>query len=329
MFQKALLAGGLVALSVTVANAADAPKELTFGVISTESSQALRTKWEPFIEDLQKSIGMPIKAAYATDYAGIIEGMRFGKVQLAWYGNKSAMEAVDRADGQVFVQSTSADGTAGYYSVILVHRDSEIKTLEDLLKNGKSYTFGNGDPNSTSGFLVPSYYVFAKNNVDPKTAFKRMVTANHETNILAVANKQLDAATNNTEQLSFTEKNAPEKFKEVRILWKSPIIPNDPIVWRKDLPDDVKAKLKIFFANYGVKGTPEEVHHAKEVLNGMRWGPFKESSDRQLIPIRQLELFRDRTKVANDESLAADAKKAKLAEFDAKLAELDKQAQGS
>jgi len=236
---------------------------------------------------------------------------------------------VDRAEGQIFVQSTYADGTAGYYSVILVHRDSEIKSLEDLLARSKNFSFGNGDPNSTSGFLVPSYYVFAKYNVDAKTAFKQMVTANHETNLLAVANKQIDAATNNTEQLAFTEKNAPEKYKEVRVIWTSPLIPNDPIVWRKDLPDDVKGKLKAFFASYGVQGSAEEVKHAKEVLNGMRWGPFKASNDLQLIPIRQLELFRDKTKTANDENLSADAKKAKLAEIDAKLAELEKLAKGS
>ena len=63
-------------------------------------------------------------------------------------------------------------------------------------------SFGNGDPNSTSGFLVPSVFVFGANNVDPKTCFKAVTNANHETNLMAVANKQVDFATNNTENMA-------------------------------------------------------------------------------------------------------------------------------
>ena len=64
-----------------------------------------------------------------------------------------------------------------------------------MLANAKSLTFGNGDPNSTSGYLVLGYYVFAKNNVDPGQAFKRTLNSSHEVNALAVANKQVDVAT--------------------------------------------------------------------------------------------------------------------------------------
>jgi hypothetical protein len=51
-----------------------------------------------------------------------------------------------------------------------------------VLKNGKDYSFGIGDPQSTSGTLVPSYYVFTLNNLDPKTHFKVMRSSNHEGN---------------------------------------------------------------------------------------------------------------------------------------------------
>src|SRR3546814_19139185 len=126
--------------------------------------------------------------------------MRFDKVDVAWYGNKSAMEAVDRAGGEVFVQTVAADGSPGYWSVLITHKDNaKLNSVEDVLGNAKDLTFGNGDPNSTSGFLVPSYYVFAVNNVDAKQAFKRMVKATHQHNALAVPNKQDDDPPNNTE----------------------------------------------------------------------------------------------------------------------------------
>ncbi len=109
------------------------------------------------------------------------------------------MEAVDRANGRVFAQTVAADGSPGYWSVLIVNKDSPINNLNDLLAKRKDLTFGNGDPNSTSGFLVPGYYVFAKNNISASD-FKRTVNAGHETNALAVANKQVDVATNNTEK---------------------------------------------------------------------------------------------------------------------------------
>jgi len=142
--------------------------EINFGIISTEATMNLKKDWEPFLAEMEKATGLKINAFFASDYAGIIEGMRFNKVQVAWYGNKSAMEAVDRADGEIFAQTVPADGTPGYYSHLIAHKDSPLNSLEDVLKNAGSLAFGNGDPNSTSGFLVPGYYVFAKNNADPK-----------------------------------------------------------------------------------------------------------------------------------------------------------------
>lgn len=312
---------GTTALAAASANAEMTLKELNFGIISTESSQNLKSVWDPFLKDMEAKLGVPVKAFFAPDYAGIIQGMRFGKVDIAWYGNKSAMEAVDRANGEVFVQTVAADGSPGYWSLLIAHKDNDkINTVEDVLKNAKDLTFGNGDPNSTSGFLVPSYYVFAVNNVDAKQAFKRMVTANHETNAMAVANKQVDVATNNTESLDRLKANHPDKAAQIKEVWRSPLIPADPIVWRKDLPDADKKELKSFFLTYGTTNAEE-----RKVLAGLQWAPFRESSNNQLLPIRQLELFRTKTRLQADESMAADEKKAKMAEIDAQLAALEKQ----
>jgi phosphonate transport system substrate-binding protein len=322
-----VLAAAAVAAMVAHAPVAGAqgPQEINFGIISTESSQALKKGFEPFLEDMAKAIGMKVNAFFASDYAGVIEAMRFNKVHVAWFGNKSAMEAVDRAGGEVFAQTVDKDGNPGYWSLLITHKDSGIKTLDDVIKNPGKFTFGNGDPNSTSGFLVPSYYVFAVNKIDPKTHFKLVRNANHETNALAVVNRQVDLATNNTEQMSLLQARSPEKANQVHIVWKSPLIPNDPLVWRKDLPDGLKAKIKTFVLDYGVKGP--NVERERQVLAGMSagWAPFKDSSDAQLVPIRQLTLFKDRTKIESDERMPEAEKKAKLAEIDDKLAQLQKQ----
>ena len=214
---------------------AEAPTELNFGVISTEASINQKKNWEPFLEAMSKATGIKVKAFYATDYAGVIEAMRFNKVHVAWFGNKSAMEAVDRAKGEVFAQVVSKDGSTGYYSHVIVTSDSPYNKLEDILKCDKTLNFGIGDPNSTSGFLVPTSYIFAAKDIDPKACFKTVRNASHQANAMAVANKQVDAATNNSEDLQRVDNTAPDARKKIKVIWTSPIIPLDPLVWRKDL----------------------------------------------------------------------------------------------
>ena len=311
----------LTALAITAATVASANdiKELNFGIIATEKSSAMKQMWEPFLEDMSKSVGIKVNGFYATDYAGVIEAQRFNKIQLAWYGNKAAIDAVDRSQGEVFAQFVDLDGTPGYYSYLITHKDSLIKTLDQVLKNGKEYTFGIGDPSSTSGTLVPTYYVFSLNKLDPKTHFKVMRSSNHEGNFLAVLNKQVDLATSNSEMTEKIKEKTPEKLEQIRILWTSPLIPRDPLVWRKDLPSDVKKKIQDFVTSYGKN------EREKEILKNMyRLAGFKASTDAQLIPIRQLELFKDRLKFENDANMSAAEKQTKLAEIDAKLAVLAK-----
>lgn len=315
IYQRVGLSLVAAALTTSVAYAQD-DKEINFGIISTESSQNLRQVWEPFLEDMSKKTGYKVKAFFAPDYAGIIQGMRFDKVDIAWYGNKSAMEAVDRANGEVIFQSVDKDGKPGYWSLLIAHKDSPINNLDEMLAQAKNLNFGNGDPNSTSGYLVPGYYVFAQNNVDPNKIFKRAVNGSHEVNALSVANKQLDVATNNTESVDRLKRTNPEKAALIKEIWRSPLIPADPIVWRKNLPEDVKIKFNEFFTTYGDK--PEEL----AVLNNLDWGKFKVSSNDQLLPIRQLELFKKRNQVVNDAKLSDADKQAQLQALDADLDKL-------
>ena len=300
-------AAALLVLTIAPANA----QEINFGIIATDSASAQRDRWEPFFRDMEKKTGLKVTAFYAPDYAGVIEAMRFNKIQVAWYGNKSAMEAVDRSNGEVFAQVMYADGTFGYHGLLITHKDSPYKTVEDVLRQSKSINFGIGDPNSTSGFLVPSFYVFAQNNVDHRSAFKTVRNASHGANIQAVLARQVDVATNNTEDMTKLESSRPDLFAQLRVIWTSPLIPSDPFVWRKDLDPAVKAKLKTFVLGYA-KTDPQEKAILKNIYS---YGGFRDSNNDQLIPIRQLELFRDRRKAETDERMSADEKTRAIAEI--------------
>lgn len=307
MFKK-LAAAVAVSLVGMGAAHAEMPKQINFGIISTESASALEKSFTPFLDDMAKSLGVEVKPFFASDYAGVIEGMRFNKVDLAWFGNKSAIVAVDRAGGEVFAQTIKDDGSEGYHSLLITHKDSGINSLDDVLKCDKTKTFGNGDPNSTSGFAIPGYYVWALNNKTPEDCFKRVTRSNHEGNALAVANGKVDVATNNTESIyARLQKNNMDAFKNIKEIWRSPLIPSDPMVWRKNLDDEAKQKIYYFIMQYGRFGPMEKVKKERETLADLSdgWGPFLASSNAQLLDVRQIEAFKKKLKAEQKGDTAA------------------------
>lgn len=316
-FLPALLSAFLLAGSAAL-RAQD--KELEFGVISTESSMSLRSSWQPLLDDLRAATGLRVNAFFASDYTGVIEAMRFGKVQLAWLGNKSAVEAVDRSAAEVFAHVVELDGSGGYWSVLVVHRDSPLKSLDDVIARHADLTLAMGDVHSTSGSLAPSFYAFESHHVDPARGFKHMVRADHESNVLAVANHHVDVAAVSSDSVLRLKETNPAKWAELREVWRSPLIPSDPLVWRKDLEPGVKKRLLDFLLGYGKN------EHERKVLEVLQARGFVASTDRQLIVTRQLMLAQQRHELAQDASLPGEEKARRLKEIGSRMDDLARQA---
>lgn len=307
--------------AVDAAGATCAPElaEIDFGIISTESQANLKTQWEPFLAAMEAEIGRPINGFYATDYAGVIEAMGAGKIQLAWYGGKSYIEAAARSDAEAFAQTVNSDGTKGYYSHLITNKQNPI--LENInveagdgdqyvVKNASDLTFAFNDPNSTSGFVVPSFYVFAKNGINPNQAFEQLLFAgSHEATAQAVANNQVDVATNNSESMVSIEQGDPEAFENIQIIWTSPVIPSDPVAYRNDLPDCLKERFKEFFYNY----------QDAAVLEPLGWQGFDQATDADWDTIRELDLGQKIMEVQNDANLSPEAKQTQLDELNKQL----------
>jgi phosphonate transport system substrate-binding protein len=99
------------------------------------------------------------------------------------------------------------------------------------------------------------------------------------------------------------------------VLWTSLPIASDPLVWRKDLPQATKDKVRAFFVNYGKKDP-----HEKAVMQAITgYGGFEESTDAQLLPIREVALYQQKQKVEADTHLSDDDRKTQVAALDAKL----------
>ena len=287
----ALCAPALMAALVAAPALAQARKQLVFSILSAESQTSAEKEWTPFLADMQKAIGLPVKAYYGSNYTGLIEAMRFRQTDMGWFTNLSGLEAVRRSNAEVFARSVNPNGVDGYQSVILVKKGSGI-TLQKLLACNRTISFGMGDAKSTSGTLAPMTYLFEPKNIDPNTCFKTVKSANHEANLFAVGNGVLGAATNNTasmERMGMLNTDiAKRTLQNVEIIWRSPRIPEDPMIWRKDLDPALKKKIADFMFSYGVGDTPEALRQ-RAILARIQTLPFKHADDSHLLTVREME----------------------------------------
>jgi phosphonate transport system substrate-binding protein len=241
-----ILAIALLALAgwVTPSTAADPswPKELTFALLSTENASEITRRWGPILAQLEKDLGVKVKSVTATDYRGTIEALKFKKAELGHLGPKSYVEASanNYANVEPIAQLQLANGSLGYRSCLIVHSDSEVFTPEDMA--GKTFAFN--DPNSTSGYLVPSAFFMMDMGVDPKKYFSKITfSGSHEASILAVANKKVEIASTNMPDLSQLTRENKVPRGALRVIWVSKLIPNDPIVVRKDMPASLRSAI--------------------------------------------------------------------------------------
>ena len=235
----------VVALAVSIVDTAFAadpswPKELTFALLSTENAAEVGRRWTPIITQLEKDLGVKVKYTTATDYRGTIEALKFGKAQLGHLGPKAYVEASTNnyANVEPIAQLQLANGSLGYRSCLIVHADSDIFSPEDTA--GKTFAFN--DPNSASGYLVPSAFFMMEMGIDPQKHFAKVVfSGSHEASILAVANKKVEVASTNLPDLQQLTRENKVPRGGLRVIWVSRLIPNDPIVIRKDMPASLRA----------------------------------------------------------------------------------------
>lgn len=297
-----------------------AASAVNFSIMSTEGRQTQMDDWGPFLADMEKAIGMPVKPFFGTNYTSLIEAMRFKQTDVGWFTNQSGLEAVRRANGEVFARTVKPNGPDGYQAVIVVQKGSGI-TLDRLLKCDRTLDFGMGDAKSTSGTLAPMTYLFAPKGIDPNTCFKTVRSANHEANLFSVGSGLLDAATNNTASMDrmamLGTDMAKKTLADIEVIWTSPTIPEDPMIRRKDLDPALKAKIDAFIFSYGT-GQGPEAERQRKVLERIQTRPFKRADNSHLLPVREMEasgqLIQARAKGDEAAIKAAEAELAKIAQ---------------
>tara|TARA_R110002072_G_scaffold155321_1_gene305649 strand:- start:43 stop:951 length:909 start_codon:yes stop_codon:yes gene_type:complete len=255
---KKLIAAALASTALTgaaLAQSADVT-EFRIGILGGENAQDRMNSYECLRGYTEERLGVPAKLFAPADYNGVIQGLLGGTLDMAWLG-ASAYAAVYLQDPEAVepvLVKINLDGSYGYHSIGFARKDAGIGSLEDM--QGK--VFGFGDPNSTSGYLIPSIEI-------PQTTGATMesgdyfgevkFTGGHEQTIVAVNNGDVaggvtwaDGQGNwedgyNSGALRKAVDAGLVDMNDLVEIWRSKPIPEGPVVLRKDLPEEVKTTM--------------------------------------------------------------------------------------
>jgi phosphonate transport system substrate-binding protein len=260
MFRKfsMLAAAGLCAamLAAPAARAAtDCPNDGTvrFGVEPFDSAAKLVPIYGHLGDLIASKLGCKVQVFIATSYNAEIEAMRNGKLEFGEFGPLGYVLAHQVAKAEAVAAFAGTDGKPDSYTAgIVTWPGSGITTLEGV--KGKSFAYA--DPASTSGHLFPAYWL-GKNGIDPDKGVKGYYAGSHAATFEALRNHKVLAGELNSQQIESATLSGEYKASDYVELWRSPAIPNDPIVVRGDLPAGFKARLTNVLQNLDLSSLPE------------------------------------------------------------------------
>uniref|UniRef100_UPI003F4980A2 phosphonate ABC transporter substrate-binding protein n=1 Tax=Ensifer adhaerens TaxID=106592 RepID=UPI003F4980A2 len=257
MLKKALL--GAVALLALVGHAqAEDLKEFRIGILGGENEADRLRNFQCLVDKLPAAIGVEKVSLFpAADYDGVIQGLLGGTLDYAELGASGyAKIYLAKADAvEPILTTVQTDGSTGYHSIMVARKDSGITKIEDL----KGKKLGFADPDSTSGYLIPLVTLPEAIGAPVKEFFGETgFGGGHENLVLEVVKGTFDAGTTFGSGVGefkdgYTSGNLKKMvdkgildMNDLVELWKSPLIPNGPIVVRNTMNDDMKAKFKQF-----------------------------------------------------------------------------------
>lgn len=259
MFKKVLLAAASVAALVSAAPAgAEDLKDFRIGILGGENEADRLRSFSCMQEKLPEVLGVEKVSLFpAADYDGVIQGLLGGTLDYAELGASGYAKVylTDPNAVEPILTTIQTDGSTGYHSVMVARKDSGMTRLEDM----KGKKLGFADPDSTSGFLIPSVTLPAAvgapvNEFFGSTGFG----GGHENLVLEVVKGTFDAGTTWASGVGdfkdgYTSGNLRKMVDKGIVdmddlveLWKSPLIPNGPIVVRTSMDAGLKAKFKDF-----------------------------------------------------------------------------------
>jgi phosphonate transport system substrate-binding protein len=240
----ALASRALAALALVLAAPlprADAPRVLRVSAIPDEAPTELIRKFKPLGAYLEKKLGMEVKFVPVTDYAATVEGLAAGHLDMVWYGGFTFVQARKRTGNAVPLVQREED--AQFHSRFIARPGSGIASLKDL--KGKSVAFGS--PSSTSGHLMPRWFLLQA-GIDPDKDFAAVAFSGaHDATAKWVESGKVDAgALNESVWQKLVEEKKVDTSKVASFYTTPPFYDYNWTV-RGDLDPELAGKLKAAF----------------------------------------------------------------------------------
>lgn len=246
------LKASIVSLALAATGSAFAQSnELRVGLIPSEDAQAMLHASQQVMEQLAAKTGMTVRPFVANDYNGVIEAMRSGKIDVAYFGPFSYVLAAQLANAEAFaIPVSKKSGQSSYESIIITKKDNGPTSVEEL--RGKTFAFV--DPSSASGHLFPKAGLLS-DGINADQYFSRIIfSGSHDASIMAVANGKVDAAAVASPIFQTAVAKGHVKAEDFQIVWQSQPIPESPMAWRKGLEEATKQKVATALSQ--IKGLP-------------------------------------------------------------------------
>ena len=274
--------------------------EFRIGLLGGENAQDRMASNECLRGYAEDALGVPVTLFAPADYNGVIQGLLGGTLDMAWLGASAyAAVHVENPDAvDPVLVKTNLDGSFTYHSIGIARADSGVASLEDM--EGK--VFGFGDPNSTSGYLIPLVEIpEAGYSLEPGEYFGDVVfTGGHEQTILAVVNGDVDAGVTwadglgdwaegyNSGALRKAADAGLVDMNDLVEIWRSAPIPEGPVVLRQDLPQEVKATMTDLVQN--LHETDAECAYGVAAGDTAGFAPVEHAAYEAIIAIREAEI---------------------------------------
>lgn len=215
-------------------------KVLRVGLVPNQAHDEIKAKYEPFKKYLEDKLGMEIELFVANNYAGVVEAMVSEKLDMAYFGGVTYVQAKQRARVHPIVTEIDSETkTTKYYSLIITQADSKIKSLPDL--KGKTFAFG--DVSSTSGSLYPRIMLDQAGLKVPDDFANVIYTGKHDATALAVQNGKVDAGGLEGRILNKLVAEGKVDMTKLRILAKSDFIEGYPWVIQDSMGKELENKI--------------------------------------------------------------------------------------
>ena len=242
-FKKFFLAF-LVTCTLTVMSTDAWTEDKNFNMVFVPASEkGDENDYKNLIKIVNKLTGFKINFIKVTDYNAAVEAMRAGRADIAWYGGKTYIKAVELANAEAFAAGVRpGEKDAGYYTYFVVKKDSKIKKLSDI----KGKTLSLNSIGSTSGDLIPQVEL-AKINlfITNKNDFKNIYYAgSHDACLLAVLNNQADVCGMSSRNFEARLADNTLKKNQVKIIHKSERVPPPPLAYSKNISIEDRKKIK-------------------------------------------------------------------------------------